>query len=161
NANVKIIDNQRLCVKSGEEQQCGYVAGNLLYFQGRHFINLMTSFTNGRIGFIGIRPANLPIDMKPTKNFLPMSSTFGIDDKCLVMNGQCIDIALRWSTLCPKNTFHIELDCGSRTMHIIRRQYYTNDTPPPSKFIDLTLAPLPWQLFIVLRDQHDYVRLML
>jgi hypothetical protein len=161
NSNVKIIDNQHLCVKIGEDQHCAYVNGNLLYFQGKHLIKLMISLTNGQIGFIGIRPANLPIQVKSTKTYLPIPYTFGIDNNGLVINGRCALIGLSWHTLCPKNTFYIELDCDSRTMYIRRDQFYSNIHPAPVRFIDLTLAPFPWQLFIVLKDKNDYVRLLL
>ncbi|CAF4771602.1 unnamed protein product [Rotaria sp. Silwood1] len=120
NSNVKVIDNQRLCVKTSEDQHLAYVAGNLLYFEGKHFIKLMLTLTNMQIGFIGIRPANLPIEIKSIKNSFPIPYTFGIDNKCLVMNGTCTSYFSAWQTFTPKNTFLIELDCDSRTMHITR-----------------------------------------
>ena len=132
NSNVKFTDNQRFCVKTGEDQQCAYVTGNLLYFQGRHFIKLMIALTKGRIGFIGIRPASLSIEVKPTKAFLPIPHTFGIDDNRSVIDGERVLVGSEWSTICLTNTFDIELDCDSRTMHITRHQYYTNNYPAPS-----------------------------
>ena len=161
NSNVKIIDNQRLCVKTGEDQHCAYVTGNLLYFQGKHLIKLMVSLTKQRIGFIGIRPANLPIQVNSTKNYLPIPSTFGVDNDCLVLNGQCALIGQAWTTVCPTNNFQIELDCDSRTMYIIRCQSFGTKEYVVTRFIDLTLAPFPWQLFIVLKDKNDYLRLLL
>ncbi|CAF1127500.1 unnamed protein product [Rotaria sordida] len=125
NSNVKIVDNQRLCVKIGEDQHCAYVTGTLLYFQGKHFIKLVTALTKEQIGFIGIRPANIPIQVKSTKTYLPISNTFGIDNNCLVVDGHCITIGTSWVTACLSNTFVIELDCDSRTMHIKRDQYYS------------------------------------
>ena len=110
NSNVKIIDRQRLCAKTGEDQHCAYVTGDLLYFQGKHVIKLMISSTKGQIGFIGIRPANLPIQVNSTKTYLPISSTFGVDNNGIVINGQCILAGSRYPALCPTNIFHIELD---------------------------------------------------
>ncbi|CAF3202273.1 unnamed protein product [Rotaria sp. Silwood2] len=162
NSNVKVLDNQRLCIKITEDQHCAYVTGNLLYFQGKHLIKLMTVLTKERIGFIGIRPANLPIQINSTKTSLPISYTFGIDNKSLVINGICANTVQEWQTLNPVNTFLIELDCDSRTMHITRNQYYSTNSPVVYvRFIDLTLAPFPWQLFIALKDKNDYVRLLL
>lgn len=77
NSNVSIVDHRRLCVKTGEHQQCSYVVRNLLYFQGKHSIKLMIFLTKNQIEFTGIRLVTCPMEVKWRKNFLPISHTFG------------------------------------------------------------------------------------
>lgn len=160
NANVQIVDHQRLCIKTGQDQHCAYVVGNLLYYQGKHSIKLMIFLSKGQIGFVGIRPAQCPIEIQSTKNSSLIAHTFGIDNSYPIINGKRISHVVAWSITSSDNIIYLELDCDSRTMLITLNQYRCSTDLPSTRLIDLTNAELPWQLFIVLRNKDDYVRLM-
>lgn len=159
-SHVRVLDERRLAIKTGDEQQCAFVTGHVHYFQGKHSIKLMQLVTRGEMGFIGIRPVNVPLEVRAGKNYLPVKNTFGVDNTCLVVNGEQVSWAANWLTLWPLNIFRLHLDCDSRSMTITRDQYQTSNDRLPVRFVDLTLAPLPWQLFIVLKGKNDYVRIL-
>ncbi len=155
---IRILDSCRLCVKTADDRNHSYAVGTLLYSSGRHTQRLRIEYEKGESIFIGIRSQSMPLKATSAKNAYQTPSSYGWSlGNYLVLNGQIIKE--NWISVNEEYVFQLVIDCDGRTL-AIREERSIRFPNMQSMSVDLSQAPFPWQLFVVLQNKNDFVRLL-